>query len=597
MKKILLIGAIGLGVLLVVLAILPFVIPVDRFRPMVEEQISGALGRDVKLGKLSLSVWTGSLAAENLSIADDPKFSAAPFLKAREIKVGVEWKPLIFDRAVRVTGLTIVKPEVLLLQDAAGRWNFSSIGGERPKKSNSKSKADAPDLVVQKLTLSGGRLTLGKKGVARKSVYDNVDLEASGVSYAAAFPVKVSTGLPGGGSFHLEGRVGPVNQSDASLTPVDAKIVIRGFDLGASGVLDASSGFGGKMDLDAQVKSQYGEAQTRGTMKLNKLLLVAGGSPSAIPAQAEFSTRSDLRRNTGVLNPSAIRIGKAEAHIGGTYDSRGEDTVVNMKFDAQDMPAKDLAAFLPALAVNLPKGAALESGLLSGNLEIKGPTDRLLTSGTVNLVNAKITGFDLGSKLAVISALTGIKTGSDITIEKMTTGIQMNPAGIRAENFNMIVTGLGTLTGAGTVDAKNNLNFKMLATLAGKPAAGAAAGTTAPAPATGGAGAAQPTDSGGLGGLLGGLLGQGSQPSAAGQPGQARGSSERRIPFLIQGTASDPKFLPDVGAMGSELLKTALGGINKPSDSKKDATAQPDQQQNQNPLGGLGDLFKKKKKP
>ncbi|MBZ5528970.1 MAG: AsmA family protein [Acidobacteriia bacterium] len=590
MKKILLIGAIGLGVLLVVLAILPFVIPVDRFRPLVEEQISDALGRDVKLGKLSLSVWTGSLAAENLSIADDPKFSSAPFLKAQELKVGVEWMPLILDRAVRVTGLTIVKPEVLLLQDTAGRWNFSSIGGESPKKtaSKGKEKAGAPDLAVQKLTLTGGRLTLGKKGVARKSVYDNVDVEASGVSYAASFPVKVSAGLPGGGSFQLEGRVGPVNQSDASLTPVDAKIVIRGFDLGASGVLDASSGFGGKMDLDAQVKSQNGEAQTRGTMKLNKLLLVAGGSPSAIPAEADFSTRSDLRRDTGVLNPSVIRIGKAEAHIGGTYDSHGEDTVVNMKFDAQDMPAKDLAAFLPALAVNLPKGAALESGLLSGNLEIKGPTDRLLTSGTVNLVNAKITGFDLGAKLAVVSALTGIKTGSDIIIEKMTSGIQMNPAGIRAENFNMIVTGLGTLTGAGTVDAKNNLNFKMLATLAGKPAAapaaGAAAGTT---PAAGG----QPSGSGGLGGMLGGLLGQG------GQPGQAKGGSERRIPFLIQGTASDPKFLPDVGAMGSELLKTALGGASKQPDRKKDATAQPDQQQNQSPLGGLGDLFKKKKKP
>jgi len=567
MKKVLLIGAIVVGVLLVVLAILPFVIPVDRFRPMVEKQISDALGRDVKLGKLSLSVWTGSLAAENLSISDDPRFSSAPFLKARELKVGVEWKPLLFDRAVRVTGLTIVKPEVLLLQDAAGRWNFSSIGGsERPKKSNTKNKSAAPDLVVQKLTLSGGRLTLGKKGVAKKSVYDNVDVEASGVSFSSSFPVKVSTGLPGGGSFALEGRVGPVNQSDASLTPVDAKITIRGFDLGASGVLDASAGFGGKMDLDAQVKSQNGEAQTRGNMKLTKLLLVAGGSPSSIPAEADFSTRSDLRRNTGVLNPSSLRIGKAEAHIGGTYDSRGEDTVVNMKFDAQDMPAKDLAAFLPALAVNLPKGAALESGLLSGNLEIKGPTDRLLTSGAVNLVNAKITGFDLGSKLAMLSSFTGIKTGSDVVIEKMTSGIQMNPSGIRAENFNMIVTGLGALTGAGTVDAKNNLNFKMLATIPGKPAPAPAAGAapaTAPPPSSA---AAAPQKSGGFGDMLGGLLGQASQsgqPAPGGQSASAKGSSDHRIPFLIQGTASNPKFLPDVGAMGSDLLKSVFGGGKK----------------------------------
>ena len=51
------------------------------------------------------------------------------------------------------------------------------------------------------------------------------------------------------------------------------------------------------------------------------------------------------------------------------------------------------------------------------------------------------------------------------------------------------------------------------------------------------------------------------------------------IPFFIQGTTSDPKFVPDVKGMASGLLQGALG--NKSG-------------QKQNPLGGVMGLFKKK---
>jgi hypothetical protein len=52
------------------------------------------------------------------------------------------------------------------------------------------------------------------------------------------------------------------------------------------------------------------------------------------------------------------------------------------------------------------------------------------------------------------------------------------------------------------------------------------------------------------------------------------------IPFAIEGTTSDPKFVPDVKGMATGLLKNALNG--------KNANGQ------QNPLSGLSGLFKKK---
>jgi len=228
------------------------------------------------------------------------------------------------------------------------------------------------------------------------------------------------------------------------------------------------------------------------------------------------------------------------------------------------MPAKDLEAFLPSLGINIPKGASLQAGTLNADLHLTGPTNHLVTTGPVGLFNGKLAGFDLGSKMSAISALTGVKTGKDLDIEKLTTNLRMAPDGLRADNFNAAVSGLGTVIGAGTIDARNNLDFKMVATLANSPGG-----------ATSRAGAAA--------GALGGLLGR-----IPGGSGGSTASNGQRIPFMIQGTASDPKFVPDVGGLAMEMLKAQLGTLAAPG-------ATPQQQANtNNPLGGLGSLFKKK---
>jgi len=71
---------IVVGVLMVLVLVVPFFIPVNQFRPTIEEKASAALGRKVQVGNLSLSLLRGSLSAENLAIGDDPKFSSSPFL-------------------------------------------------------------------------------------------------------------------------------------------------------------------------------------------------------------------------------------------------------------------------------------------------------------------------------------------------------------------------------------------------------------------------------------------------------------------------------------------------------------------------------------
>src|ERR1700681_715443 len=104
------------GVLVLLLVIAPFLIPVNQFRPTIEQKASAALGRKVEVGNLTLSLFSGALGADNLSIADDPKFSNSPFLTAKSVKVGVELMPLIFSKALNVTDVVIDSPQVSLIR-------------------------------------------------------------------------------------------------------------------------------------------------------------------------------------------------------------------------------------------------------------------------------------------------------------------------------------------------------------------------------------------------------------------------------------------------------------------------------------------------
>jgi AsmA protein len=334
-------------------------------------------------------------------------------------------------------------------------------------------------------------------------------------------------------------------------------------------------GLGGLVDLDGTLESKGGQAEIKGNTKLSKVLLIAGGSPAGVPLTVDFDTIYNLRKNSGVLNPSTLKIGSAAAHLNGTYESAGEATVVNIKLNAKDMPAKDLEAFLPALGIHLPKGASLQAGTLSTDLNITGPTNRLVTTGNVGLFNGILAGFDLGSKMSAVASMAGIKSGKDLNIEKMTTNLRMATDGLKADNFIAVLPTIGDLTGAGTVDAKNTLDFKMLATLTHG--------------ATGAAGSAA-TGASSAAGALGGLLGQVSG-GAGGAGGCGSSGGGMKVPFQIQGTTSDPKFIPDVGGLAKDLFKSELGCLG----GKSSTTANKNQPAGNNPVDALGGLFKKKK--
>jgi AsmA protein len=550
MKRILKIVGIVVVVILLIVIALPFLVNVNSFRPKLESELSTALGREVKVGNLSLSILSGSVSAEDLSISDDPGFSKEPFIRAKALKVGVEVMPLIFSKTLHVTDITLDKPEIDLLRDASGKWNFSSLGSksEAEKKPVNTGSSSTANLSVSKLDVTDGRLLVNRANSSIKPhVYDKVNISVRDFSLTSQFPFTVTANLPAGGTAKLEGKAGPINSSDVAASPLEAQVNIKGLDLTASGFVDASTGIAGIADFDGTLNSDGKMAKTSGTLKAEKLKLAVKGSPATRPVEVKYATDYDLLKQSGTLTQGDVTLGKALAKLAGTYQSQGESTVLNMKLNAEGMPVDDLQAMLPALGVILPKGSSLQGGTLSVNVGIVGPVDKLVITGPIRLAQTKLAGFNLASKMSAISALSGTPSGSDTSIQNLSTDARVAPEGVRTQNINLTIPALGTVTGNGTISPGGALDYKMSANLSG----GAVTGLT----------------------QLAGIGGKGGS-----------------IPFFIQGTTSDPKFMPDVKGMVGSQLQGGLGG------ALQGLTGKNPSGNTNSPMDALGGIFGKKKK-
>jgi AsmA protein len=531
-RKALWAAGILVAVLVLLVVLLPLLFDANRFRPEIESRLSQSLGREVKIGSLKLALFSGGVEAKDISIADDPAFSREPFVKAKSLDVGVQMKPLLFNHQVKIESLELNTPTVRLLQSASGKWNYSTLGQKQSTGASQGSSA----VEVNKLQISDGRVELGRAN-GEHPAFTDVSVKASGISDKAAFPFEVSATAPAGGKLSVEGKAGPVNQSDMSRTPFQGDVKINDLDLATLGMMGTDSGLGGSVDYKGKVSSDGRTITSGGTATTSKLRLVKGGGNAKAPVEVQYHTNYDLGAQRGVLDKTTIKVGKSTAQMGGTFASHGSATDLDLKFIGNKMSVPDIEGLLPALGIALPSGSSLQGGTVDTNLNIRGPLEKLVTTGTLNISNTKLAGFSLGKGLSSVASLAGIQNTSDTTIQTLSTNLRVAPEGIRTDNLLLVVPDVGTVTGNGTIGANSTLDYKLVAKLAN---GGGAIGALTQ-----------------LAGVKGGL---------------------KTLPFAVKGTTSKPVFIPDVGSAVAGAAGASSAG------------------QNANPVSGILGLFGGKKK-
>ncbi len=531
MKKHPLISIVVALVVLLLLAVLlvPLFINANTFRPTLESQLSDALGRKVTLGSLSFSLFSGSLVADNISIADDPAFSSKPFLQAKSLHIGVEVGPLLFHQQLLVTSFVTDSPSINLVHNAQGTWNFSDIGRNAPSRTQNTQKESAvPNFTVGELKVVNGTAVVSDvPATGTPFTYSNLNLSAEQFSFAKSFPFTLSASLPAGGSLDVKGNAGPVNQKDASDTPLNATINLKHFDPVAAGVIQANQGISMLADITAQVTSNGQTLTSNGTVSAARLKLAPNGTPTPNPVDISYTVVHNLDARTGQVNDLGIKTGGVVVHVSGTYSVTGPQVTLALHVSAPNLPINQVEALLPAAGVRLPSGSSLQGGTLTANLAITGPANAPTISGPVQVDNTTLAGFDLSSKIGGLKPVAGSKGGTQI--QTVRANVNSSPQGTRIDNLYASVPVLGTATGAGTVSPQGALNFQVVAKL--NTSSGVASQALSGVNALGGA-----------------AVGQAINTAAA-----------NGIPVHITGTTSNPVIQADL----NQLLQKNAGNIIK----------------------------------
>jgi len=522
--------AIGVVVVLVLaVLILPLFVNADSFRPLLESKLSSATGRKVTLGKLSYSLFSRSITAEQLTVGDDPAFSTTPFLQAKSLKIDVHTRALLFHHQISVKRFVAESPEIHLISNEKGIWNYASLGRGEPGTDQAAHGSDT-EIFIGVAQIEDGRVVVSSvPAKGQPFVYDAVNISVDNLSFGHVMPFSLSAKLPGNGSIALSGTAGPLNEQDASATPVSAQLTVRDFDPVKSGVVPASAGIGMESDIDAQLKSDGRIATSTGTVVAQRLLLAKSGTPATNPVNLSYTVQEDLKAQTGLLKDLAIATGPVTVHAQGTFATTGAVTTVVVHVSAVRVPVDAVEALLPAVGVRLPSGSQLKGGTLTAQLAITGTATAPVIAGPIEVDNTNLAGFDLASKIQGLKALTG--TGGGTGIQVLHADVRETPDLTQLTNINCVIPAIGTATGQGTVAASGALNFQLAAKLSGTGAAGAAVDAATAA----------------LGGVAGSLLHTAANAS---------------VPITITGTTSNPVIRADVGKMArGTVTKKGLGDL------------------------------------
>jgi AsmA protein len=474
-------------------AAIPLFLHANTFRPAIERQLTRTLRRSVKLGDLRLSVFSRSLVAKDLSIADDPNFSAEPFLTAKEARIGVSLRRLIFSHEVELREFEIESPQIVVIRDSSGAWNFSSIGrraavGAPVSGSAAESGASGtsdglaaplPDFHVDRIAVVDGRVVLSTAPAqGQATVYDHVNITARDFAFALQFPFDLSADLPAGGTINVSGHLGPINGADAAATPVDAQITVESFDPVGAGFIDPEDGLSFLADGDVHSAFDGQTFTTKGAVHIENLKLRKDAAAAPKSLGLAYSGTHRVRENSGQIDDATIKVGDAEIHVIGTYravapsatGATGTLGAVNLevprldlKLSGQNLPIDELQSLMTAAAVRLPNGSKLKGGMLSMSLAVTGPAKSLIIIGPIAIDNTRLVGFDVASKIHGIATLSGVKTGDTTEIEKLRVNVRVTNGGIEADRIYAVIPAVGELSGKGTISAANQLDFNLVA--------------------------------------------------------------------------------------------------------------------------------------
>ncbi len=397
MRRLLIIVPIAL-VLIVGVLLATVLMNVDRYRPRVQAELQKKLNRPVTLGALSLRLLPLSLTIDGLTIGESSAFSSThPFATAKDVSVSAGLLSLI-EGNPEVKSLKLAHPQIELIRNAQGVWNFSTLGGQ------SSSSGGNSQLTLDELKIDDGQIALTDATAhPARSVYDHIDVDLTDFAPKKRFGLKLGAHLPGEGKelITFDGNVGPLLPGNTAAVPVSGRVSVQEVSLAAinrftSGAVPPNTD--AVTSGDANVTSENEAISCKGNLKL--VNAVIRGNKLAYPVEAQYDLTADRKQDKIQVRSGVIKLGPTSFSVSGDVDAGMKPANLNVRLTTNGSSITELAQLAGSFGVAF-NPAYQVTGNVTADITAKGAATAPQLNGTMDAKHLEISGGEIKAPVLV----------------------------------------------------------------------------------------------------------------------------------------------------------------------------------------------------
>jgi AsmA protein len=266
---------------IILLALIPPYISLNRYQRRIAASISQSLGRPVHLDSVNLTLLPfPGFTITNLVVSEDPAFGNEPIIRAMSVRANLRVSSL-WRRQVEFSSISFTEPSVNLVHLPNGKWNLESIllQAAHIQAAPTAQKTPGPAPRFPYIEATGARLNL-KLGT-EKTPFSLTDTEFAlwlpdpqqWHLRIEGHPARTDTIVTDAGLFTLEGTLS--RAADLADVPINLNAEWRAVPLGEASrlILGHDTGLRGDLALTARAQGTFGNSTLISNLVLSALRL------------------------------------------------------------------------------------------------------------------------------------------------------------------------------------------------------------------------------------------------------------------------------------------------------------------------------------
>ncbi|HWR14250.1 MAG TPA: AsmA family protein [Terriglobales bacterium] len=424
MRKLAIILVVVCVLIVLGLAIIPQFLDVNHYHDRIQAELQNRLGRPVSLGTMKLSLLPPSLTVNNVAIGEDPKFGAGPFAKANSLYVRISLLPLL-RKDIQIQALSLVNPDIQLIRNKEGQWNYSSLGQApsapaapasaqqksqppQPQKPTAakpeagQSAQQAPQLSLAHLQIENGRVRMIDQQKNSQNTYENIDLTLKNFAPGKAFDIDGAVRIAGKSDqeIRIEGTAGPMANGSA-IIPFDGTVDLKQIpiaDLQKAANIAALEGYNGTLSGSLKMKTDNGVLNSEGSLKIDDPQIKA--TKLGYPISLDYKLSDDLKGDVIRIENSVLKLGPTPVTIAGVMNAGPDPAQLDMRVSTQGASISEIARLAAAAGVAFNAGTDIK-GNLNANISARGASNNPALNGNLQASNVEITGGQIKQAVSV----------------------------------------------------------------------------------------------------------------------------------------------------------------------------------------------------